>query len=59
MVDLRQQETMRDEDTNPTGEACGAEARLTSRCERGIGHPGDHRDEAGNEWPKVEDPDVW
>jgi hypothetical protein len=40
-----------DEDSNPTGEACGARARLTGSCDRGSGHPGNHRDDAGREWP--------
>jgi predicted ArsR family transcriptional regulator len=32
-----------EQDSNPTGEACGETARLTGPCDRGIGHPGDHR----------------
>lgn len=40
-----------EEDDNPTGAACGASARLTGPCDRGMNHPGDHRDAAGNEWP--------
>jgi DNA-binding transcriptional ArsR family regulator len=40
-----------DEDSNPTGEACAATARLTGPCDRGLGHPGVHHDAAGNEWP--------
>lgn len=41
-----------DADSNPTGEACGATARLTGPCDRGVNHPGDHRDAAGKEWPQ-------
>ena len=37
-------------DSNPTGKLCGVSARLTGPCDRGGGHPGSHRDVAGNEW---------
>jgi predicted ArsR family transcriptional regulator len=41
-----------EEDPNPTGEACAAATTLSGPCDRGIGHPGDHRDAAGHEWPR-------
>lgn len=39
-----------EEDPNPTGDVCGAVARAQGPCEHGLGHPGRHRDAAGNEW---------
>lgn len=42
---------IKEEDSNPTGEACAAQSQIAGPCDRGSGHPGDHHDAASNEWP--------
>lgn len=37
-------------DSNPTGAACGATARLSGVCDRSAGMAGTHHDAAGNAW---------